>query len=406
MGIVCALALAGPAVRAEDDREERHKHKDAASMPAHQQEPPPEDAKTLIPQALQIPGTDIYVSFGGYVKVDVIQDFDPIGNSTVFKTNTIPVDGTPEADGDGASALTARETRFNVDFRSNVGGTKMRAFFEGDFYGDGNSFRLRHGYGEAGRVLGGQTWTTFMDISARPLTVDYEGPDGELFVRQALVRYTQHLNDRWTWAIAVEEPDPEFVVPGTLSGSPQAEFPDVPTYVRYEVPQGHVQLAGIVRQIRFDGTAGSPDLDELGWGLSGTYRFKVYEQDELMGQLVYGEALGHYIFSMEGQNVDAFITPAGELETIPSASGVIGYIHHWNAKLRSGLAYAHVKLDDEPQLPGTTIAETIDARFNLLHRPNHLLEYGAELLWGRREDQDGTAGDAVRLQFAMIVHFN
>ncbi|HXV77867.1 MAG TPA: DcaP family trimeric outer membrane transporter [Candidatus Polarisedimenticolaceae bacterium] len=381
-------------------------HKDHASQPAHQQKPADESDKGLFPDALQIPGTEIFVKFGGYAKVDFIQDLDPIGNESQFKTDTIPVDGTPEADQDGKTTIQARETRFNVDFRTERQGTKLRAFFEGDFYGDGDSFRMRHAYGEAGRLLGGQTWTTFMDISVRPLTIDYEGPDGELFVRQAMIRYTQPLSARWTWAIAVEDPSPQFVVPGTLAGSPRSEVPDVPTYFRYAAERGHVQLAAIARQIRFDGTQGSPDLDEIGWGVSGTFRFKVYEKDELMGQLAHGEGIGRYVESMIGQNVDALITPANELRTIPLTATVIGYIHHWSDALRSGISYAIADLDDDPLLPTTTIARTEDLRLNLIHSPIPLLDYGVEVLHGRRENQDDASGDAWRVQFAMTVHFN
>ena len=47
-------------------------------------------------------------------------------------------------------AVHARETRVNLDLRSHGGPHPVRAFIEGDFFGDNNAFRLRHGFGEYG----------------------------------------------------------------------------------------------------------------------------------------------------------------------------------------------------------------------------------------------------------------
>ena len=49
----------------------------------------------LFPKSFRIPGTDLSFAIGGFVKVDFIQDFSGIGEPYEFKTNTIPVDGTP-----------------------------------------------------------------------------------------------------------------------------------------------------------------------------------------------------------------------------------------------------------------------------------------------------------------------
>ena len=360
--------------------------------------------KGVFPKSIPIPGTSASVGFGGYAKVDFIQDFDGIGNRDQFQANTIPVEGTAAADQGGGTNIHARETRFNVDFRAGEG-HKFRAFFEGDFFGTSNAFRLRHGYGEFGRVLGGQTWATFMDISARPLTVDYEGPDAEIFVRQAMIRYTRPLSDHWTWAVAVEDPEPQFAIPGTLTGTQRAEVPDVPTYFRYEKTRGHVQLAAIYRQIRFDGEGGSPDADTSGFGFNGAFKVTTVGKDELMGQLAWGEGIGRYIEAFSGQNADAVLT-TGEIDALEAMAAVLGYIHHWSPKAKSGISYAYAELDDDPGLGATEIARVDDARVNFVYTPYPLIDYAVELLWGSRENQDGTDGDATRLQFAVTYRFN
>jgi hypothetical protein len=379
---------------------------------ASQTVPAPEEEKKepaaeegIFPKSIRIPGTQVSVGFGGYAKVDFIQDFDAIGNASEFKVNSIPVEGTPASDQGGRTTIQAKETRFNVDFRSQASGS-FRAFFEGDFYGDGNSFRLRHAFGVLGRVLGGQTWTTFMDISARPLTIDYEGPDAEVFVRQAMIRYTQPISEHWTWAIAVENPSPEFAVPAGATGSPRSDFPDVPTYFRFEKERGHVQLAALYRKIGFDGEGASQDESAAGWGLNGAFKVTVAGKDELMGQIAVGEGIGHYIEALSGTNSDAVFTPSFELEALQAAAAVIGYTHHWSKSLRSGLAYAQAELDSDPSLPTTQVRKTQDARANLIWTPHPLVDYGGEILWGRFEDQAGDEGEAWRFQFAITYRFN
>jgi hypothetical protein len=146
------------------------------------------------------------IKIGGYVKVDFIQDYDAVGNPYQWKTNSIPVAGTPAAGQGGETTIHAKETRLTLTLLEDTPRGKFMAYVEGDFFGDNTTFRIRHAYGEYGQFLGGQTWTTFMDISARPRSLDYEGPDGEIFVRQAMIRWTKPLSENLKFAVAVEQP--------------------------------------------------------------------------------------------------------------------------------------------------------------------------------------------------------
>jgi hypothetical protein len=361
----------------------------------------------IFPRSFQIPGTNVSFAIGGYAKVDFIQDFDAVGNPYYFKVNSIPVDGTPAADQSGRTTIHARETRINLDFRSaDADQTKFRAFFEGDFFSDDGDFRTRHAYGEFGRLLGGQTWTTFMDISARPPAIDYVGTDSQLFVRQPMLRYTTPVGDRWTWAIAVENPVPQIDVVPALSGSARSTMPDIPTRLRFEKDRAHVQFAAIVRQIRFDGEQGDPDLSEIGWGLSATFKVKTIKKDELMGQLAYGEGVGRYVESVTGLNEDAVLTPANTLELLPMTAVVLGYLHHWRDTVRSTFAVGMSQVDTHPSQPLATTEKTADARLNVIWTPFAMVDYGGEIMWGRHETRDGSEGDAWRLQVAAAYRFN
>jgi len=153
----------------------------ASPLPAAQQTAP-----ATTPPGIQLQTGEYTWKFGGYIKVDVIHDFDEIGSTDSFDVRTIPTSG-PTADGD-ATRIHARQTRFNVDVQGPSSAGPLRAFAEGDFFSDQNGFRLRHAYGTVGEVLGGQTWTTFMDEAAMPETLDFESPTAFPLVRQAQVR--------------------------------------------------------------------------------------------------------------------------------------------------------------------------------------------------------------------------
>jgi hypothetical protein len=358
------------------------------------------------PKSIQIPGTDVSFLIGGYVKLDLIQDFDAIGNRFEFKVNTVPVEGDPATEQSGQTTLHARETRINLDVRSPRDGGDVRLFVEGDFYGDNNAFRLRHAYGQLAGLLGGQTWSTFMDLSVRPWTIDFEGPEAEIFLRQSLLRWSHKASNEWAWAIAVEDPAPQFAVPGSLSGTPRSTMPDIPGYARFSGDRGHIQVAGIVRQLRFDGVAGSDDQTETGWGLSTSLAVTIVGRDQVMGQLAFGEGIGRYVDALVGQNVDAVFDAGGSLQSLPVRAGFVAYQRHWNDRLRSAIAVSNTTVDDDLALPGSAIRKIQDARVNLIWSADSRVDLGGEVLWGRHEVQSGAEGEAVRFQLSMICHLN
>ncbi len=322
--------------------------------------------------------------------------------------NSIPADGSSAAAQSGRTTIHARETRLNLDLRSEgSGGHHFRAFVEGDFFGDGNAFRLRHGYGEFGPILGGQTWSTFQDISARGLTIDFEGPDGEVFVRQAMIRFTHKIDANWTVAVAAENPTPQFAVPSSLTGSARSSMPDIPAYVRYQRGAGHVQVAGLLRQLRFDSTDDSvEDASTAGWGFNGTFVLPVAKSHKLLGQFAIGEGTGRYIEGLSGQNLDAVLTPSGELQGVRTQSGNVSSIHQWSPTVKTGLAFSTSYVDDHSGLPSTAIDRLVDVRGNVIWTPYRLVDIGGELLWGERRNKNGTSGDAWRFQFAIIYRLN
>ena len=122
-------------------------------------------------EGIIIQGIDAVMKIGGYVKADLIHDFNPIDNTDAFDVTTIPV-GAPRRRN---TRFHARQSRLSFDTRLPTDLGIARAFIEVDFFSASDGFRLRHAFGEVGNIMAGQNWTTFTDQRSLPQTLDFEG---------------------------------------------------------------------------------------------------------------------------------------------------------------------------------------------------------------------------------------
>ena len=209
---------------------------------------------------IAIPGTDTMFKIGGSARVDAIVDLKNNGNPNQFVPSTIPVPGESGWDGGERSALHAKGTRLSLEIRRPAGSEgSLRIFNEYDFFDDSASnamkFRVRHFYGQAWNFLIGHTYSAFMDIDAFPDVVDYQGPNGIVNRRQPQIRYTLPLYDRATKLqvfASVEQPDAKIDTATDefeFDSSIVNHMPDIVTGVRWEGDAGHIQAAGVFREL-------------------------------------------------------------------------------------------------------------------------------------------------------------
>ena len=406
--LACTLCLAiflvPPALAQQGANDGAEVHHEEATLPTSHEPEAKTDKAGDQPRSLEFLAGDVLIRFGGFAKVDLIQDFDFVGNQDQFKVNSIPVSGDPDALLGGGTNISARQTRFTLAVTKNSDAGQLRAYVEGDFFGSGNSFRLRHGYGEWRGLLGGQTWTTFQDISARPFTLDYEGPDSEVFVRQAMLRYTSKTVSGNEWAVALEDPTSEISTAGGVSGVGRSELPDIVARYRLNQPWGHVQIAGIVRQLRFVSDDGALDETSGAFGVNASGSYNI-GNNVLMGHVAFGSGLGRYIESFSGTNSDAVISTDGSLDTLDAWAWTLGYTQHWNRTLSSTASVGIAEIDNAPQQGPAVIASASSFHVNLVHNPGNQFLIGVELMWGERENNDGSSGDATRLQVSAQYKF-
>jgi flagellar motor protein MotB len=376
---------------------------------------------TQFPGSIPIPGSSAAIKIGGFVKMAIVESFDPIGTEDRFIVGTIPV---PKKSGPTTAALSVNQTRLNFDLRDTTEAGPLRAFIEGDFNGgdsvesDSDEFRLRHAFGQWKDLLIGKTWSTFMDFDAIPEDIDFEGINGQINLRQPQIRYFPSfgISEDWNLLIALEDPDPNIE-----GGEGISNIPDVVLSVRREwFKRWHIKSALLYRSIEADcnendgaGTVLDPingcattvrDTDD-GWALtfSGKTAFKVWDKrDNFLFQFNYGEGFSTYIndLSSIGEADAVFNFATGELEALQATSYYIAFQKWWAPTFRSNFNYSFVSVDNADFQPDEAYKKTRRATANVIWSPTPRVDFGAEFLYGYRENKNSENANAAQLQLS------
>jgi hypothetical protein len=359
------------------------------------EEPTPDEPEDSPEGVFKIPNTKATIGIGGFARLDFIHDFDAIGSEDAFDPSTIPTDGT---EGEN-TRLHAKWTRLNVDFRRPTRRGPARIFVETDFFDDDKALRIRHAFGSVGPLLAGQTWTTFMDKDAIPPTLDLEEPRVFVFARQALVRWSWNRNERFHWALALEDPDAEIEQPAGVAGSTENPLPDLTARLRRNWGSSHLQLSAFLGQARFRPDEGPVD-DVTIWGLSFTGKVTTFGSDALRFQLAYGDGLARYHGGLA-----AAPDANGRLEAIPTIGTMVSYQHYWTERLSSHVIGSYGEEDNPAGQSGDSLHGVGYAALNLVWEFAEQMSFGGEYLYGSREDNDGASGSANRLLFVFKYDF-
>jgi hypothetical protein len=351
-----------------------------------------------------MPGTDTMFRFGGYAKLDYIQDFRNAGNPDFFAPSSIPV--TPTA-GTSSSNLHVRQTRLSFDLRRPASdGSPVRVYFEADLFGaNATQFRMRHAYAQYKNLLAGWSWSTFVDIDSIPDSLDFAGPNSMSLVRQAQVRYTQKLGRGHSIAYGVERALTDADIDlGSLSLTPTANLPDFALRWRYDGEERHLQFGAIFRSVGGYVT----DLAEdhvFGYGLSLSGGFRTWGRDSVAFQLNGGRGIGRYLNDLGGQFADVSLENRAGLHTLPALAGFTTYQHYWSPRWRSSIVYGQTRLFNSSFQTGDAFHSSIYTLGNLIWLPRRNVQLGGEFLYGLHQVKDGRRGSAGRAQFSVQYFF-
>jgi hypothetical protein len=333
------------------------------------------------------------VKFGGYAKADLIYDARPIDSEDFFDPSTIPV-GSPDRTN---TRFHARQTRLNMDARwRNESNETVRFLIEGDFFGDDETLRLRHAYGEFDGWIFGKTWTTFTHRAALPNTLDVVGDVASVGRRQAQMRWSTSLwREELSVAIAVE--DPSVIIDPDLAsfGSPRTSLPDFIARLRWSGDHGQFQLASLVRRVGFQ-PFGNEVLEETGAGINATAYRDLTKKARFYGGILWGNGIGSY-----RDLPDVALTSPTTGDTLSSVAWYSGLTHHWSSKWLSNVTYSEGRLSNAAFQSNSSIHQLTYLAVNLIYQPTKHTFVGVEGLWGDRTNKDLTNQDASRFMMSM-----
>lgn len=356
--------------------------------------------------AWRLPGTDAALSIGGFVKTTIVYNFDPLEIRDRFIVGSIPVEDVSGIE--AQSSITASQSRLNFDLREPTEYGVLRAFIEGDFAEENDTFRLRHAFGQWKKVLAGKTWSAFVDTAASPEEVDFEGLNGRINVRQSQLRFMPSIGEQYEFQFSLEDPNPQI-----QNGKGVTRAPDAVASGRFQLyDRLHVKVGLLLRQIRGqrDSDLGGGLEKEYGWGTTVSGRFltpKFDERDSLMFQLNAGTGIGRYVNDLASVgSFDGIFDPeSGDLELFDVLSGYLSWQHWWHGNIRSNFTLGAVEVDNPDFVEGSAYQRTLRLSTNIFWMPTPRIDIGAEYLWGNRKNEDGENDDATQIQLAARYRF-
>ncbi len=378
----------------------------------------------------KIPGSDTSVGLGGFVKMDTLFNSVSAGRDRIgdqqLAMGQIPIGAAGER---GQIAFHSKESRlWFKSFTPNTWGD-INTYIEMDFFGDPAAYtytpRLRHAYGSVGHFLAGQTWTTYLNVSALPDTLDVGGSAGAISsLRQSLVRWSQPFNWLDTpmeWQVALEAPRSRLWVDSALEPSlsksanpnldgayyttPNADrYPDIMARLNLNPHWGNVSLVAVGRQVRYTNGSTGYRQAEWGGGVNMAGRISTFGLDNIRFMAHYGRGDARYA-STNNTFADAALDQQGAIELVEAYGGMLSYQHWWDKQWRSNVTYGFAQAD-YPTYVNTVLthqAESVHA--NLLWSPVSQAMLGVEYTYATRELIDGRDGALQRVQFSAKYSF-
>ncbi len=383
---------------------------ESREVPSSELLAPPVDPQRIIRTgdfhgAFLIPGTDVSLRIGGYARVDSLYDSGFVATGIQLFPSSIALDGSPLAGRRGQTKITGSQSRLNFDAQAETDVGRLRGFVELDFLQNDVNPRLRHAFGqwEVGEttLIGGQTWSTFMDPASLPFVVPETTAVGAIFRRQGMLRVQHQWNDCTSLALALEAPtDSDYTLPTPTTDQVFGRYPDLIARVRFSDCRSRtLQVASLVRGIGFEDAMGR-ETERVGWGLAVTGRVDAGERDNVRFGATGGEGIGSYIAgfgtdqSAAGPDIDGY-------RTLGAVGAYAAYQHFWCEDWFSNTYYGYSQVHSTRLMPVTAAKRTENVGLNLIWSPRSTFGIGLEYTYAIREVRDGISGDNHRIQFTV-----
>jgi len=358
--------------------------------------------------SFQIPGSSTTLDVGGYVKLDLIWNDESSGDNSQanieYTPQLIPLKNNVAGE-DGQFIFNGRESRIWVKTSTPGSGGDIKTHIEFDFdTNDGNQgvsnshhARVRHAYGTYRNVLFGRTWSTFMYLPGLPETNDFGGPTGDIFVRQAQVRFTWPMAGG-SFDLAIENAETTSNAAGALARVDDDKIPDI--IGRYSTKNWSV--AALVRSLNIEEGAVDDSTQgvavQFGWNYPfGNVTFK--------GMLSAGEGIGRYMSL--GTHPDVVVT-GSTIDALESFGGFasLQFKTGGPGNGRINVVLGLTEADDPVGIAGTAaIEKTSSLHVNYMWNPEKSIRHGIELIAATADQYNGVERELTRVQWSTMFVF-
>lgn len=359
------------------------------------------------------PDNRFSLGIGGFVNLRTSYDFKGAVNNIDFVPYDIAVGGNPlSRQRVMMDATTSRLFTKAVINTSKLG--QIVAFVDMDFRG-GAEFsytpRLRTAYVTMLGFTVGRDYTTFCDLEACPITVDFQGPNAYNQSYATLLRYEHSLFDkRLQMGVAAEFP--------AVSGTYGEHFlpisqrvPDIPMYVQYRWGQSgrnHVRATAVLRNMYLHNSSTGSNTSLFGWGVQLSGHIEPTKYLTLYCNGTYGKGISNYIQDLNGSGLDFTPNPENpyQIQTMPMWGWQIAaQVNICPGKMFLSGGYSMVGVQEENGYYSAEQYKRGTYLFvNTFYQLTSNCRLAIEYLHGSRKDMSDARGTANRL--SVMVQYN
>lgn len=347
----------------------------------------PQVTETTVPK-LNLSKGGAEINLYGYIRADA--SYQAKGASTMYNNiSGVPLENTPEESAQKDQLhSTVNVTRFGLNFKTPTPVGEVGGKLEMDFFGGTtrDQFRIRHAYITLDQWLIGQTWSTFIAPEYYPETVDAGTFVGSALLRSPMLRYSDNLSAKTSFAVAIE--DPKYTA--TADPNNEMRLPALVGRLNHKFDNGSL-LSGRT----FMAEKKTSHDNEWAWGVGLGGKYQLSPQTFLKADYYHVKGDGRFLLWANNSYVidDKNNIQSNEFDTISA-----GITHQFNSQLRSTLGYGYMKAKDDnsfAEIQKTNITQNKElwqGWINAMYNPYKPITFGVEYVYGERETFDGRNG--------------
>lgn len=242
-------------------------------------------------------------------------------------------------------------------------------------------------------------------LESLPFMIDFASGDALFGGRTTQIRYQKKISSNVKIALGIESLDYLGIEnTDSLAGYASAQLPLLAVRLDYNWKSGVVVIGSSLGQLRWDkGVDGTTQALQIAGVIAG--RQYIGKNNFFTWNLSAGYGSGENIMAFAGSNANAVLSTDGNIETMPSAAAVFGFMHKWTEKFSSNLSYAYGWLDTPDSRAPLALKDGGIGHINIIYRPYKRFSSGVEFIWGAQRTTDNSYGSGSRIQAMVKFEF-